>query len=335
MKILFDCILPFALTHGGMQTQIEQTRAALQSIGLAVEPVRWWDDRQAGDIIHYFGRMPGMQAELARQKGIKVVMAELLGSTGSRSRGQLWLQHVVTRIMQRTLPPARLAALNWKSYRLADALIALTPWEGHLMSYIFGAPPEKVHVVPNGVEGAFLSSPRVERGPWLVCTATIAKVKRVVEVAEAAIQAQTPLWIIGKAYADTDPYAQQFFALARKHPRLVRFEGPVQDREELARIYRAARGFIMLSAWESLSLSALEAAACECPLLLSDLPWARSTFQAEASYCPVAAPARMSRHLRSFYDQAPTLRPPRKPLTWPDVAQRLKQIYASVLGRTG
>ena len=55
MKILFNHNFPFALAHGGMQTQIEQTQAALQSVGLEVEPLRWWDDLQRGDLIHYFG----------------------------------------------------------------------------------------------------------------------------------------------------------------------------------------------------------------------------------------------------------------------------------------
>ena len=89
MKILFNCGLPFALAHGGHQIQIERTQAALQSIGIEVEPVRWWDDKQTGDIIHFFGRMPTDQIKLARQKGVKVVMAELLTAPGSRTPGQL------------------------------------------------------------------------------------------------------------------------------------------------------------------------------------------------------------------------------------------------------
>ena len=333
MKILINCNLPFALAHGGMQIQIEQTIAALQAIGMEVEPLRWWDDQQSGDIIHYLGRMPAMQIELAHQKGIKVVMTDLLGAAGARSRGRLWLQRQATRTMQRTLPPSMLFAYNWKSYPLADACIALTPWEAHLLSYLFGARPETVHVVPNGVEEIFLRSPQVKRGPWLVCTATITKVKRVVEAAEAAIQAQTPLWIIGKAYAESDPYARKFFALAGRHPQFVRYDGPVQNRQQLARIYREARGFIMLSTWESLSLSALEAAACECPLLLSDLPWAHSTFKEHANYCPIAPPGRTAGYLRTFYDQAPSLKPPPKPLTWIEVARQLEQIYCSVLDK--
>jgi hypothetical protein len=58
VKILFNCSLPFSLAHGGQATQIQQTMAALKELGVVVEPVRWWDDSQTGDVLHYFGHMP-------------------------------------------------------------------------------------------------------------------------------------------------------------------------------------------------------------------------------------------------------------------------------------
>jgi glycosyltransferase involved in cell wall biosynthesis len=331
MKILFNCSLPFALAHGGQQIQIERTQAALESLGLQVEPLCWWDEKQTADLVHYFGRMPVEQIKLARQKGVKVVMAELLTAQGSRSRTQLRFQKFISRAVERVAPHNFVAAFNWEACRLADANIALTPWEAHLMTYLFGAPPEKVHVVPNGVEEIFLNSPRAERGPWLVCTATVTERKRVLELAEAAIHTQTPVWVIGRAYADSDPYAQKFFALAKQHSHIIRHEGAIQDRAQLAQIYRAARGFVLLSSMESLSLSALEAAACECPLLLSDLPWARSVFGQSASFCPITSVENTANFLRKFYDAAPSLKPPPKPLTWTAVAHQLKAIYEQVL----
>jgi glycosyltransferase involved in cell wall biosynthesis len=331
MKILINCSVPFALTHGGQQVQIEQTQAALQSIGLEVEPVRWWDDKQTGDIIHYFGRIPASQIEMAHQKGIKVVMAELLTAPGSRSPFQLWLQRTLNRVLENVAPEHFIAAFNWKSYRLADASIALTSWEARLMTYLFDAPREHVHVVPNGVEEVFFQARQVERGPWLVCTATLAERKRVLELAEAAALAKTPVWIIGKAYAESDPYAQRFYALVHQHPEIIRYEGAISDRVQLARIYREARGFILLSTMESLSLSALEAAACGCPLFLSDLPWARSTFGENSHYCPIGQLKHTAEHLRAFYDQAPSLKPPPRPLTWVEVAHQLEKIYERLL----
>src|SRR5205814_1260708 len=113
----------------------------------------------------------------------------------------------------------------------------LTPWEAHLMKYIFAAPSERVHVVPNGVEEVFLHSASAERGRWLVCTAIVTQRKRVLELVQAAFRAQTPIWIIGKPYSESDAYFQQFLALAKDHPETVRYEGAVSDRRRLAQIY--------------------------------------------------------------------------------------------------
>jgi glycosyltransferase involved in cell wall biosynthesis len=152
------------------------------------------------------------------------------------------------------------------------------------------------------------------------------------ELAEAAVQAQTPIWIVGKPYSDSDPYSQRFLEFARANTKLIRFEGAIQDRARMAQVYREARGFVLLSSMESLSLSALEAAACECPLLLSDLPWARTVFGQNASYCPVpSSSSQAAAHLRTFYDRAPDLQPPPKPASWKEIATQLRTIYERLL----
>jgi glycosyltransferase involved in cell wall biosynthesis len=332
VKILVNCVMPFALAHGGQAIQTEQTMAALQAVGLTVEPVRWWDRQQTGDVIHYVGRMPTEQIRFARQKKIRVVMAEFLTAQGSRSFNRLRFQKLVSRSIARLAPRSFTNAFNWDAYRMADAFVANTSWEKFLMEYLFGAHPEKVHVVPNGVEAVFFNSPPVQRASWLVCAATLTERKRVVELAEAAVMARTPVWIIGSAYAENDPYSERFQTLAKANPRWIRFEGAIGDRNQLAGIYRAARGFVLLSTMETRSLSSEEAAACECPLLLSDLPWARSTFGEHASYCPVTnAIAVTARRLREFYDAAPGLPPPPKPATWNDVGRQFKEIYEKLL----
>jgi glycosyltransferase involved in cell wall biosynthesis len=331
MKVLLDHANPFLLAHGGFQTQIEQTKAALESIGVDVEYLRWWDATQSGDLIHFFGRPAISYVEFAHQKGMAVVLAQLLTGTGSRPNWKLFLESMCIRTARRFLPDMVSRQFAWSSFQKADACVALTSWEGHLMSYLFGAPPVKVHVVPNGVEEVFLNSKPRERGKWLVCTATIASRKRVLELGEAAVEARVPTWVIGKPYSDSDPYAGKFLELASRYPEWVRYEGPVNDRNQMAEIYRAARGFVLLSTMESLSLSALEAAACECPLLLSDLPWARTVFGKSASYCPIVPPKRTAAYLRRFYDEALHLPVPPKPATWTEVARQIKNIYDGLL----
>lgn len=334
MKVLFDHPYPFAIAHGGLQTQIEQTRLAVLKAGVEVEFLQWWNPTQTGDIIHYFGRPGEAYIKLAQGKGIKVIMADLLSATGARSSRQLAMQRLCTKLFRNILPATFRIRLAWESFRLADACIALTPWEAHLMHYLFGAPKERLHVLPNGVEDVFLNCATGARGPWLVCMATIRDIKRVLELARAAVRTQTPVWVIGKPYDDADTYAQRFIALARQHPEFVRYDGAISDRARLAEIYSAARGFVLLSAFETRSIAAEEAAACGCPLLLSDLPWARTVFATSASYCPLGNDIEEARCLRAFYEAAPTLPKPPQPKSWAEVGQQLKTIYAAIFDRS-
>src|SRR5436190_8726500 len=129
MKALFNCHVPFSFAHGGAQVQIEQTMAGLRQVGVDVEPLRWWDGSQKGDILHHFGRIPSTLLHLAQQQGMKVVICDLLTAQGSRSKGRLKLQKIVCRTMEKILPKQFVAGFNWDVYRLADACIANTPWE--------------------------------------------------------------------------------------------------------------------------------------------------------------------------------------------------------------
>jgi glycosyltransferase involved in cell wall biosynthesis len=334
MKVLFDHPNPFLLAHGGFQIQIEQTKKALEEIGVEVEWLRWWDSAQSGDIIHYFGRPSGAYIDFAHQKGIKVVMSELLTGLGSRSAAQRRLQKGLTTLSQKLLPSSFTAKLAWKAYQKADAIVALTPWEKQLMVEMFEASPDKVHVIPNGVEEVFFQRTpnqelRTTPSDYLVCTATITERKKVVELAKAAVMAGTPLWIIGAPYSKQDPYYLRFLEIVKESEGTVRYEGGISDRQQMAEIYCSARGFVLLSTMESLSLSALEAAASGCPLLLSDLPWARSTFADHTRYCADSSLPGMTRALRAFYDlpHHPTLL---IPASWKDVAELLLGIYQSL-----
>ena len=199
------------------------------------------------------------------------------------------------------------------------------------MRGIFGVAPEKVHVVGEAVQDVYLNSQPLKRGPWLVSTGTIHAIKRMVELAEAALLAKTPLWVIGRPHGQGDAYSERFMKLAREHPDQIRYEGFVPQ-ERLVQAYREARGFVLLSQHETTSLAALEAAACEAPLLLTDQPWARTTRGDRASYCPPRASASATaRILRRFYDSAPDLPRPPRPPSWGDAARKLKGVYQSLL----
>jgi glycosyltransferase involved in cell wall biosynthesis len=330
MRILIDHQLPFLLAHGGLQIQIERTKQALEASGVEVEYLRWWDDSQRGDIIQFFGRANPSHIDFAHGKGMKYVMSELFTGQGSRTPAQLRLQGALEKILRKAVPATFLASFRWDAYQKTDALLVGTTWEAEVARLLFAPPPEKIHIVPNGVEDVFFvdpSSQTIPRSNELVCTATITERKRVLELAEAAVTARVPVRVLGNPYGKDEPYYRRFLALAGEHPDIVRYAGAVNDRTELARIYRSARGFVLLSTMETRSLSAEEAAAAGCPLLLTDLPWARSTFGRTATYCPISNTASTAAALRKFHEEAPKLPRPETPCRWEDVANQMVRIY--------
>ena len=143
--------------------------------------------------------------------------------------------------------------------------------------------------------------------------------------------AQVPVWIIGEPYSKEDPYYLKFLSVIKSSKGVLRYEGGISDRARMASIYQGALGFVLFSSMESLSLSALEASAGNCPLLLADLPWARSTFAEGATYCSLGSREQESKGLKEFYQKINTA--PRAPLPcrWSEVGAQLKQIYESLL----
>lgn len=332
MRVLFYCATPFALVRGGFEIQIEQTRQGLLQLGADVDYLRWFDPKQKGDIIHHFGRPTPHFLQSAHQRGFRVVVTELLSATAARSRFRLAAYRLAGGVAHRLGVERYFDRMGWGGIdKNADAVLLSTPWDAKLMREVFGVSAHKVHVLGNGVAEAYLNAPVRERGPWLVSTAWIGAVKRTLEVAEAAVMAGTPLWVIGRPRKEGDPYSERFIQFAREHPEKIRYEGFVPD-ERLIQAYREARGFVLLSKFETLSLAALEAAACECPLLLTGQPWAQTTFGDKASYCPPGASvATITSVLRRFYDSAPDLPRAPRPPSWLEIARQLHTIYESVL----
>src|SRR5215467_4031635 len=123
VKVLFNHHLPFSFSHGGVQIQIEQTKSALEQIGVQIESLRWWDEKQTGDILQHFGRLPTYILRAAHEKGMKVVLAELLTEAGSRSRLRLNLEKWIRRTAQHFLPVRIFSGFSWDAYQLADACV--------------------------------------------------------------------------------------------------------------------------------------------------------------------------------------------------------------------
>ncbi|MBI3876792.1 MAG: glycosyltransferase family 4 protein [Verrucomicrobia bacterium] len=331
MKVLFDHPMPFALAHGGFQTQIEQTRAALAPLGVEVEWLRWWDTAQHGDLIHCFGTASVAYLQQARAMRVPVVMTTLFTETCNRSDARLaWQGRMVRTILKLPFGEGMKNHLPWRAFSSCARNVVGLEVEKKVLQLVYGVEDAAVSVVPLGLSEAFLrAGPGSRNEPHLVCTGTITPRKRTVELAELARAARVPILFVGKPYHESDPYWQRFRELV--DGQFVKHHPHVTGETEMIELLRAARGFVLMSAYENWCLSAHEAAACGLPLLVPDQKWSRERFGGEARYFTGDA-ARDDAVLKKFHDACPKLPAPRvKLFSWLDAARQLKAVYEDVL----
>jgi len=335
MKILFYCPLPFLLAHGGAQTQIEQTKAALERAGVQVEWLRWWDGRQNGDLIHVFGQVTNEFLQQAGVAEVPVVLTQLFTKACNRSATQLARQGWLIRALL-TLPfgGGLKKQLAWQTYaRVTHNVVGLEA-ERRVLQQVYRVAPKKISVVPLGLSAAYLNAGAGSRHEnHLITTGTITQRKNSVVLAELAHAAQVPVLFVGKPYHLDDPYWRQFEKLI--DGQWVKYHPHVGSEAEMMALLRAARGFVFMSAFENWCLSAHEAAACGLPLLVQDQNWSRERLGAEARYFSrIGVTAGNVEILKQFYAAAPQLPAPRvKLFSWDDTAAELKKIYSEILNR--
>ncbi len=332
MKVLFSHFLPFFLAHGGSQTLIEELMRGLTALGVEVEPERWWDENQKGDIIHYVARPMLSHVTHAKEKGFKTVLTDLLDGTSNRSRCELLAQRAAIKLIQR-FAPGMMYRVAWDVYKEVDAMVFAVSHEFEVAKYLFDAAPDCGQIIPWGMPPealAALAQPQPEED-YLLSIATIAPRKNSVALARAAREAEVPVVFTGKPYSDQDFYFREFKSLV--DGKFVRYAGFVSE-EEKRKLLRGARGFVLLSRLESGCIAVYEAAAAGLPLLLSDRPWARYGYPGAdpIHFVRLGSQSAAVKALREFYPTAHRLNRTTFPiLTWQQVAEKYLAIYRRLL----
>jgi D-inositol-3-phosphate glycosyltransferase len=242
----------------------------------------------------------------------------------------------------------------------ADMLIASTSDEAAELIGSYGASPERVFVVPPGVDLAtFRPLDRVEArrkigyadGPLLLFVGRLERLKGV-EVAIRALALLTGrahpglrLLVLGEDSRDGDESEKErlkAIATSLGVRERVDFLGSVAH-HELPYFYSAADACVMPSYTESFGLVGLEAQACGCPVVASDVPGLRSVVRDEVSgYLihgddPAAYAERIGRLLstpelvQQMGRRASMLA---QRFSWTRTADRLEVLFEDVVDRT-
>jgi glycosyltransferase involved in cell wall biosynthesis len=138
--------------------------------------------------------------------------------------------------------------------RAADAIVAVSEFTKVETVELAGVPPERIRVIPNGVDPAFVADgPRAD-GDYVLAVATLEPRKNLSRAVEAAELAGVELRVVGaRGWGSVDVPA---------------WVGEVPD-AQLAALYRGAHCVLYPSLYEGFGLPVLEAMACGVPVVTS------------------------------------------------------------------
>lgn len=328
---------------GGGENQLVQTGRYLEARGVSIRPFVPWTDRidRAG-LLHLFGMSrEGLQlARVARAKGIPVALSPIC-----------WIE---PRAMAALAPntPSRLAnsakwrlkALvpGWPTWRrdllmAADVILPNSVAEGEQLVRWFGADPERIRPVPNGVEERFAhADPSLFHSlhgdaEFVLYVGRIEPRKNVLGLVEGVRAAGLPLVVLGDALPGYEAYAAECRRAGSGFTRWL----PRVDHDDalLESAYAAARVLALPSWFETPGLVALEAALAGTAVVVTPHGCTREYFGDRVGY---ARPDRVAEIAGAVADAWSTGPDPdlaghvAAHYPWSEVARRTAEAYGAV-----
>lgn len=318
-----------ALGGAGLEVQMRESVAALRDLGQEVIELPSASPDTQFDLVHAFGAHPAnwyMIRNWTRARVPLVVSPVITVPSNGLKRAALGRLSRYRPGMSTSFTMARDVALA------AASVIALTEVERELLLEM-GVDRARVEVIGNGSDAASFISPgltptAVVSPPRLVMVGAISPRKMQLEVV-AAVRGHALLTIVGGSDPSSD-YGRRFADAALADH--VRWLGHVADRQALLHEQRSADALVLLSREEGESLAVLDSLAMGTPVILSDIPPHRDLARRYPDGVHLVS------GIRELADRVgrrdlPVLHQALAVPTWHDIAARLIQVYASVLGR--
>ena len=231
---------------------------------------------------------------------------------------------------------ARPEAYSWKFrawYRLLQPALVrrgariatVSEFSRSELSRCLGVPPASIALLPEGGEhilrvpadSGVLAANALRPGRFVLVVGNLAAHKNLAALGETA----RALASRGLDLVVTGSLDRAVFGAPAELPMPARYVGRVDD-ASLRALYEAAYCFLFPSLYEGFGLPVLEAMACGCPVVLSDIPALREVAGPAAHYFDPRHPADIARAVREVVDD-------------PALSGRLRREGAARLARFG
>lgn len=346
MKVCLATYQAVMLLRGGPRTQILQSKAGLEELGVRVSLFNSWKEfrHEDVDLVHFFGANIGTY-HLAREihkLGVPIIVSPIFYTRHSSDN--------VRRVIKAGRLLRSISRGIWTDYGMmaemcswSTLLAANTVDEARLFTEGMGIAEERVRIVPNGVE------PRFEKGKASVFKKTFGidnfilsvghigpERKNVRRLIQALQEFNRPAVIIGRI-EDTKE-GNHCLELAKKNPRLRIIDSIDHDSDLLASAYAACDIFVLPSLFETPGIAALEAGLAGAKIVITPHGGTREYFGDLADYVdPYSVKGiRNGIQIASIRHKDHRLRDHiRKEYLWSKVAKQLLSVYQVALALQG
>jgi glycosyltransferase involved in cell wall biosynthesis len=262
MRVGLD-VAPLLQTRAGTARWVNGLRGALERRGdVFVVPLSWGGRGRltavARDVVWY----PALLARAAARAPVDVLHCTIFRAPPRTRVPTILTVHDLAVLRHPEVFPlwtrlyGRIALRP--TVRAVDRVIAVSEFSKREVVELAGADPERIDVVPNGVEPVFTATGPAAAGEYALAVGTVEPRKNLRRAIEAAARAGVELRVVGDPGWGDVP-------VAGAH--VVRL-GFVPD-EELAALYRGALCLVFPSLYEGFGIPAAEAMACGTPVVTS------------------------------------------------------------------
>lgn len=344
MIVDFLCRRNLHNLNGGDVTQILQTKASLEKLGVTVNIVTEFDPRSECDLVHVFNPslVDLLEVRAYRSAGKRIVVSTIYWDMEEyfrsffnnakahvlRGRPQIFFGAIsfLKGVFYLYARLSQIRAHMRAHLELCDLALPNSHAEAELLERLFGFPVEKIAVVYNASNLAPGDGGAIAKKPMVLCAGRIEPRKNQHILVEACRELGVELWLVGKAKDAS------YVALCKKSAQdsaCVRFFEEISQ-DELRSFYAQAKVHALISWYETPGLSTLEALSFGCQAVVSRGGCTEEYFGDAAQYCDPRDLASVKDAIRTSLARKDAPRA-KISITWDDAARETQAAYRRLL----